>query len=151
MTKIACLLLRIYVRRENTQTGIQLCFNLVFTTASQKSNLNRKIYVFRLFSVVWMFPCSSLPLGLSKNLMRVSSRTYCGCLRTSLRTKTVSSPNFSPNLHCSHMDGNCYDEPQIAVSNFKRYFKYTLYITISVNIVMSSSKDWSFSQILAYL
>ena len=49
MTKIACLLLRIYVRRENTQTGIQLCFNLVFTTASQKSNLNRKIYVFRLF------------------------------------------------------------------------------------------------------
>ena len=45
MTKIACLLLRIYVRRENTQTGIQLCFNLVFTTASQKSNLNRKIYV----------------------------------------------------------------------------------------------------------
>ena len=56
MTKIACLLLRIYVRRENTQTGIQLCFNLVFTTASQKSNLNRKIYVFRLFPTEWMFP-----------------------------------------------------------------------------------------------
>ena len=90
MTKIACLLLRIYVRRENTQTGIQLCFNLVFITASQKSNLNRKIYVFRLISVVWMSPCLSLQLGLSKNLMRVSSRTcsrtYCGCLRTSLRT-----------------------------------------------------------------
>lgn len=56
MTKIACLLLRIYVRREKTQTGIQLCFNLVFTTASQKPHLNRKIYVFRLISLVWMFP-----------------------------------------------------------------------------------------------
>ena len=56
MTKIACLLLRIYVRRENTQTGIQLCFNLVFTTASQKSNSNRKIYVFLLFPTEWMFP-----------------------------------------------------------------------------------------------
>ena len=55
MTKIACFLLRIYVRRENTQTGIQLCFNLVFTTASQKSNLNRKIYVFRLFPTEWIF------------------------------------------------------------------------------------------------
>ena len=62
MTKIACLLLRIYVRRENTQTGIQLCFNLVFTTASQKSNLNRKIYIFRLFPTEWMFPRSALTL-----------------------------------------------------------------------------------------
>ena len=66
MTKIACLLLRIYVRRENTQTGIQLCFNLVFTTASQKSNLNRKIYVFRLFPTEWMFPCSALTLCQAK-------------------------------------------------------------------------------------
>ena len=42
---------------------------------------------------VWMSPCSSLPLGLSKNLMRVSSRTcsrtYSGCLRTFLRTKYI--------------------------------------------------------------
>ena len=66
MTKIACLLLRIYVRRENTQTGIQLCFNLVFTTASQKSNLNRKIYVFRLFPAEWMFPRSALTLCQTK-------------------------------------------------------------------------------------
>ena len=66
MTKIACLLLRIYIRRENTQTGIQLCFNLVFTTASQKSNLNRKIYVFRLFPTEWMFPCSALTLCQAK-------------------------------------------------------------------------------------
>lgn len=66
MTKIACLLLRIYVRRENTQTGIQLCFNLVFTTASQKSNLNRKIYVFRLFPTEWMFPRSTLTLCQAK-------------------------------------------------------------------------------------
>ena len=70
MVKIACLLLQLYVRREKT----------------------------RLISVVWMSPCSSLSLGLYKNLMRVSfrtcfrtcsrtcSRTYCGCLRTSLRT-----------------------------------------------------------------
>ena len=62
----------------------------IFVVISQKSNLNRKIYVFRLISVVWMSPCLSLQLGLSKNLMRVSSRTcsrtYCGCLRTSLRT-----------------------------------------------------------------
>lgn len=66
MTKIACLLLRIYVRRENTQTGIQLCFNLVFTTASQKSNLNCKIYVFRLFPTEWMFPRSALTLYQAK-------------------------------------------------------------------------------------
>ena len=66
MTKIACFLLRIYVRRENTQTGIQLCFNLVFTTASQKSNLNRKIYVFRLFPTEWMFPRSALTLCQAK-------------------------------------------------------------------------------------
>ena len=66
MTKIACLLLRIYVRRENTQTGIQLCFNLVFATASQKSNLNRKIYVFRLFPTEWMFPRSALTLCQAK-------------------------------------------------------------------------------------
>ena len=63
MTKIACLLLRIYVRREKTQTGIQLCFNLVFTTASQKSYLNRKIYVFCLFPTEWMFPCLALKLA----------------------------------------------------------------------------------------
>ena len=63
MTKIACLLLRIYVRRENTQTGI---LNLVFTTASQKSNLNRKIYVFRLFPTEWMFPRSALTLCQAK-------------------------------------------------------------------------------------
>ena len=55
-----------YVRRENTQTGIQLCFNLVFTTASQKSNLNRKIYVFRLFPTEWMFPRSALTLCQAK-------------------------------------------------------------------------------------
>ena len=66
MTKIACLLLRIYVRRENTQTGIQLCFNLVFTTASQNSNLNRKIYVFRLFPTEWMFPRLALTLCQAK-------------------------------------------------------------------------------------
>ena len=66
MTKIACLLLRIYVRRENTQTGIQLCFNLVFTTASQKSNLNRKIYFFRLFPTEWMFPRLALTLCQAK-------------------------------------------------------------------------------------
>lgn len=66
MTKIACFLLRIYVRIENTQTGIQLCFNLVFTTASQKSHLNRKIYVFRLFPTGWMFPRLALTLCQAK-------------------------------------------------------------------------------------
>ena len=126
MAKIACLLLRLYVRREK--------------------------------NIAW-FLCMDVPMlvfaaWLVQELLRVSSRTcsrtFYSSLRTSLRTKTVSSPNFSPNLHCSHMDGNCYDEPQIAVGYFKRYFKYTL-IIISVNIVLYSSKDWSFNQILAYL
>ena len=71
MTKIACFLLRIYVRRENTQTGIQLCFNLVFTTASQKSHLNRKIIFFRLFSIVWMSPNQT---RLSPNFHRKESQ-----------------------------------------------------------------------------
>ncbi|MBR3448668.1 MAG: hypothetical protein IKH27_12790, partial [Oscillospiraceae bacterium] len=35
------------------------------------------------------------------------------------------------------------------VGHFKRYFKYTLYIIIGMNNVMSSSKDWSFNQIVA--
>ena len=113
------------------------------------ANLCKKRKKSRLIPIVWMFPCSFLLL-LVQELVRVNSRSYCGCLQTSLRTKTVSSPNFSPNLHCSHMDGNCYDEPQIAVGYFKRYFKYTLYI-ISVNIVLYSSKNWSFNQNLAYL
>ena len=123
MARIACLLLRINVRREKISLD-SYCMDV---------------------------PMLVFAAWLVQELVRVSSRTYCGCLRTSLRTKTVSSPNFSPNLHCSHMDGNCYDEPQIAVSYFKRYFKYTLYITISVNIVLYSSKDWSFNQNLAYL
>ena len=38
------------------------------------------------------------------------------------------SKNLSPNFHCSHMDRNCYDEPQIAVGYFKKYFRYILYI-----------------------
>ena len=97
MARIACLLLRLYVRREKT----------------------------RLIPIVWLFLHSALPLGLF--------------------------PNFSPNFYCFHMDGICYNEAQIAVGHSKRYFKYTLYIIISVNIVMYSSKDWSFNQILAHL
>ena len=69
MTKIACFLLRIYVRRENTQTRFQLCFNLVFTTASQKSNLNRKIYVFRLFPTEWIFSRLALTPCQAKNVL----------------------------------------------------------------------------------
>ena len=121
--RIACLLLRINVRREKISLD-SYCMDV---------------------------PMLVFAAWLVQELVRVSSRTYCGCLRTFLRTKTVSSPNFSPNLHCSHMDGNCYDEPQIAVGYFKRYFKYTLYSIRSMNIVMYSSKDWSFDQILAYL
>lgn len=121
--RIACLLLRINVRREKISLD-SYCMDVPM-----------------LVFAAWFV----------QELVRVSFRTYCGCLRTSLRTKTVSSPNFSPNLHCSHMNGNCYDEPQIAVGYFKRYFKYTLYIAIKVNIVLYSSKDWSFNQNLAYL
>ena len=62
-----------------------------------------------------------------------------------------NQPHLSPNFHCFHMDGNCYNEPQIAVGHFKKYFKYTLYIIISMNIVIYSSKDWPFNQILACL
>ena len=79
----------------------------------------------RLIPIVWLFLHSALPLGLFSNLF--------------------------PNFHCFHLDGNCYNEPQIAVGHFKKYFKYTLYIIISMNIVIYSSKDWSFNQILACL
>ena len=80
MTKIACLLLRIYVRRENTQTGIQLCFNLVFTTASQKSHLNRILICFSL-----VLYCMYVP-----ELFAIVSELLSGL--------NVSSPN----LHCFH-------------------------------------------------
>ena len=36
---------------------------------SQKSHLNRKIYVFRLITVIWMFPCSALLLCKAKNVL----------------------------------------------------------------------------------
>lgn len=104
---------------------------------------------------VWMSPCSSLPLGLSKNLMRVSSRTcsrtYCGCLRTSLRTFLRTKHIFLQTIIASINECDFREENHMVVGHFKRYFKYTLYIIIGMNNVMSSSKDWSFDQILAYL
>ena len=134
MVKIACLLLRLYVKREKT----------------------------RLISIVWMSPCLSLQLGLSKNLMKVSSRTcsrtYCGCLRTSLRTfydflRTFLRTKYIllRTIIASIYECDFREENHMVVSHFKRYFKYTLYIIISMNIVMSSSKDWPFNQILACL
>ena len=107
--------------------------------------------MFCLISVVWMSPCSSLSLGLSKNLMRVSSRTcsrtYCGCLRTSLRTKYILLRTIIASIY----ECDFHEENHMVVGHSKRYFKYTLYIIISMNIVMYLSKDWSFNQILAYL
>ena len=61
-----------------------------FVTFLQKSHLNRILICFSLDFYVWMSPYSSLPLGLSKNLMRVSSRT---CFRTYLRTFIASIMN----------------------------------------------------------
>ena len=123
MVKIACLLLRLYVRREKTL----------------------------LISIVWMSPCLSLQLGMSKNLMRVSSRTcsrsYCGCLRTFLRTKYILLRTIIASIY----ECDFREENHMVVGHFKRYFKYTLYIIISMNIVVYSSKDWSFNQILACL
>ena len=100
-------------------------------------------------------PALGFAAWLVQELVRVSSRTYCGCLRTSLRTKTVSFPNFSPNLspnlHCFHNEWGL----SLRISNgcrpFQMRFQIHIIIIISMNIVMSSSKDWSFNQILAYL
>jgi len=39
----------------------------IFVVFSQKSNLNRKIYVFRLFPTEWMFPRLALTLCQAKN------------------------------------------------------------------------------------
>ena len=126
----------------------------IFVAFSQKSHLNWILVCFYLISVVWLSPCSSLPLDLSKNLMRVSSRTYCGCLRTSLRTfydflrtKYILLRTIIASIY----ECDFREENHMVVGHFKRYFKYTLYIIISMNIVMSSSKDCSFNQNLAYL
>ena len=78
---------------------------------------------------------------------RTCSRTYCGCLRTSLRTKHI----FLRTIIASIYECDFREENHMVVGHFKRYFKYTLYIIISMNIVMSTSKDWSFIQIFAYL
>ncbi len=106
--------------------------------------------------------CMDVPMlvfaaWLVQELVRVSSRTFCGCLRT----KTVSSPNFSPrsalplgsskNFHCFHHEWELLRRTSNCSRLFQKIFKYTLYITISVNIVLYSSKDWSFNQNLAYL
>ena len=41
----------------------------IMANSSQKSHLNRKIYVFRLITVIWMFPCSALLLCKAKNVL----------------------------------------------------------------------------------
>ena len=88
----------------------------------------------------------------------LSSRTYCGCLRTSLRTFYDFLRTFLRTKHillrtiiASIYECDFREENHMVVGHFKRYFKYTLYIIISMNIVVYSSKDWSFSQILACL
>lgn len=72
---------------------------------------------------------------------------FFGCFLTSLRTKHI----FLQTIITSINECDFREENHMVVGHFKRYFKYTLYIIISMNIVMSSSKDWSFNQILAYL
>ena len=44
----------------------------------------------RLISIVWMFPCSSLPLGLSKNFVVEFPNLFPNFRKL--------FPNFSPNL-----------------------------------------------------
>ena len=79
----------------------------IFVVFSQKSHLNRILVCFSLDLCCMAVPMLVFAAWIVQKLMRVSSRTcsrtYCGCLRTSLRTKTVSSPNFSPNFHCIHI------------------------------------------------
>ena len=84
----------------------------------------------------------------------LSSRTYCGCLRifydflrTFLRTKHILLRTIIASIY----ECDFREENHMVVGHFKRYFKYTLYIIISMNIVLCSSKDWSFNQNLAYL
>ena len=128
---------------------------LAFATLCKKRKKSR------LIPIVWLFLHSALPLGLFKNLMRVSSRTcsrtYCGCLRTSLRSfydflRTFLRTKYIllRTIIASIYECDFREENHMVVGHFKRYFKYTLYIT-SMNIVMYSSKDWSFNQFLAYL
>ena len=86
----------------------------IFVVISQILNLNRKNCMF--------FACSLLN----------------GCSRTSFRTQTVFSPNFSPNpdgflsepfseLSCFHYEWGLQLWNQIVIFHFKRYFRYTLY------------------------
>ena len=62
-----------------------------------------------------------------------------------------NQPHLSPNFHCFHMDGNCYNEPQIAVDHFKKLFQIHIIYTTRINFVINPSKDWPFNQILACL
>ena len=79
---------------------------------------------------------------------RTCSRTYCGCLRTSLRTfydflrtSLRTKHIFLRTIIASIYECDFREENHMVVGHFKRYFKYTLYIIISMNIVMSTSKD----------
>ena len=106
--------------------------------------------------------CMDIPMvvfaaWLVQELVRVSSRTYCGCLRTSLRTfydflRTFFLTKYIlRTIIASIYECDFREENHMVVSYFKWYFKYTVYIIISMNIVMSLSKDWFFNQILACL
>ena len=111
--------------------------------------------------------CMDVPMlvfaaWLVQDLMRMNSRTcsrtYCGCFRTSLRTfydflRTFLRTKYIllRTIIASIYECDFREENHMVVGHFKRYFKYTLYIIIGMNNVMSSSKDWPFNQILAYL
>ena len=77
--------------------------------------------IFRLFSIVWISPNFS-----------------------------PNQTHLSPNYHCFHMNG-----VSLRISNgrlpFQMIFQIHIIYNIRMNIVMYSSKDWSFNQILAYL
>ena len=71
-----------------------------------------------------------------------------------LRLSPNFSPNqthLSPNLHCFHHEWGSVTKNIKWLSVIPKDISNTHYIIISMNIVMSSSKDWSFNQILAYL
>ena len=97
----------------------------IFVVFLQKSHLNRVLVCFSLDLCCMDVPALGFAAWLVQELARVSSRTYCGCLRTSLRTKTVSSPNF----HCFHNEWGL----SLRISNGRRPFQMIFQIHIIYN------------------
>ena len=104
------------------QIDTQLCFKFEFCSFLAKITLISNFNMFFAWFLCMDVPMLVFAAWLVQELMRVSSQP-------SLRTKTVSSPNLSPNFHCFHNEWGL----SLRISNVRRPFQMIFQIHIIFN------------------